>query len=92
MTKRLSGLERSSDFETTAKIMEEIKLAQEEEKEFHRNLNDHFSHVSRALTKYSYGMSKATSYKLQILMATPWKIFQRQMNRTKNPATTTVFS
>jgi DNA repair ATPase RecN len=71
----LSGLERSSDFETTAKTMEAIKLAQEEEKEFHKYLSDHFSHVSRALTKYSYGMSKATSSKLQILMTTPWKIF-----------------
>ncbi len=77
LTTRLSGLERSSDYETTAKTMEEIKLAQEEEKEFHKSLSDHFSHVSRALTKYSYGMSKATSYKLQILMASPWKIFQR---------------
>jgi hypothetical protein len=77
LTTRLSSLERSSDYETTAKTMEEIKLAQEEEKEFHKSLSDHFSHVSRALTKYSYGMSKATSYKLQILMATPWKIFQR---------------
>jgi hypothetical protein len=72
----LSGLERSSDFETTTKTMEAIKLAQEEEKEFHKYLSDHFSHVSRALTKYSYGMSKATSSKLQILMTTPWKIFQ----------------
>jgi hypothetical protein len=76
LTISLSGLERSSDFETTAKTMEEIKLAQEEEKEFHKYLSDHFSHLSRALTKYSYGMSKATSSKLQILMETPWKIFQ----------------
>ena len=64
LTTSLSGLERSSDFETTAKTIEEIKLAQEEEKEFHKYLSDHFSHVSRALTKYSYGMSKATSYKV----------------------------
>lgn len=77
LTIGLSRLEGSSDFETTAKTVEEIKHAQEEEKEFHKYLSDHFSHVSRALTKYSYGMSKATSYKLQILMATPWKIFQR---------------
>ena len=77
LTIGLSRLEGSSDFETTAKTVEEIKLALEEEKEFHKYLSDHFSHVSRALTKYSYGMSKTTSYKLQILMATPWKIFQR---------------
>jgi hypothetical protein len=77
----LSGLERSSDFETTSKTMEAIKLAQEEEKDFHKYLSDHFSHISRALTKYSYGMSKATSSKLQILMTTPWKIFQRAMEQ-----------
>lgn len=76
LTKGLSRLEGSSDFETTAKTVEEIKHAQEEEKEFHKYLSDHFSHVSRALTKYSYGMSKATSSKLQILMEMPWKIFQ----------------
>jgi hypothetical protein len=61
--------------------MEAIKLAQEEEKDFHKYLSDHFSHISRALTKYSYGMSKATSSKLQILMTTPWKIFQRAMEQ-----------
>jgi hypothetical protein len=77
LTIGLSRLEGSSDFETTAKTVEEIKRAQEEEKEFHKSLSDHFSHVSRALTKYSYGMSKATSYKLQILMTAPWKLFQR---------------
>ena len=85
LTNSLSGLERSSDFETTAKTMEEIKLAQDEEKEFHKYLGDHFSHVSRALTKYSYGMSKATSSKLQILMATPWKIFQRANEQEESP-------
>jgi hypothetical protein len=85
LTARLSGLERSSDFETTAKTMEEIKLAQEEEKEFHKSMSEHFSHVSRALTKYSYGMSKATSYKLQILMTTPWKIFQLANEEQSSP-------
>jgi chromosome segregation ATPase len=39
--------------------------------------------VSRALTKYSYGTSKATSSKLQILMETPWKIFE-QAKEQKN--------
>ena len=77
LTIGLSRLEGSSDFETTAKTVKEIKHAQEEEMEFHKSLSDHFSHVSRALTKYSYGMSKATSYKLQNLMTSPWKIFQR---------------
>jgi hypothetical protein len=76
LNKKLVGLEKSSDFESNVKIIKEIKLAQEEEMEFHKYLSDLFSHVIRALTKYSYGMSKGTSSKLQILMDTPWKIFQ----------------
>jgi hypothetical protein len=76
LNKKLVGLEKSSDFESNVKIIKEIKLAQEEEIEFHKYLSDLFSHVIRALTKYSYGMSKGTSSKLQILTDTPWKIFQ----------------
>lgn len=76
LNKKLVGLEKSSDFESNVKIIKEIRLAQEEEMEFHKYLSDLFSHVIRALTKYSYGMSKGTSSKLQILTDTPWKIFQ----------------
>jgi hypothetical protein len=77
LAKELSDLERSSDFESASKTVQEIKLAQEEEKEFHKYLGDLFSPVSRALAKYSYGTSKSTSSKLQILMETPWKIFEQ---------------
>jgi hypothetical protein len=83
LAKELAGLEKSSNFESTAKTMQELKLAQEEENEFHKYLGDLFSPVSRALTKYSYGTSKATSSKLQILMETPWKIFE-QAKEQKN--------
>lgn len=83
LAKELAGLEKSSNFESTAKTIQELKLAQEEENEFHKYLGDLFSPVSRALTKYSYGTSKATSSKLQILMETPWKIFE-QAKEQKN--------
>lgn len=74
---KLSNLERSSDFDLASKTVQEIKLAQEEEKEFHKYLGDLFSPISRALAKYSYGTSKSTSSRLQILMETPWKIFEQ---------------
>jgi hypothetical protein len=61
--------------------MKEIRLAQEEEIEFHKYLSELISHVVRALTKYSYGTSKGTSTKLQILMNSPWKIFQGTSER-----------
>lgn len=85
LARKLVDLEKSSDFESTSKTIQEIKLAQEEEKEFHKYLGDLFSPVSRALTKYSYGTSKATSYRLQILMEAPWKIFEQAKEQKKEP-------
>jgi hypothetical protein len=76
LNKELIGLEKSSDYESNVEIMKEIRLAQEEEMEFRKYLSDLISHIARALTKYSYGTSKGTSTKLQILMNSPWKIFQ----------------
>jgi hypothetical protein len=81
LNKELTGLERSSDYASNVKIMKEIRLAQEEEMEFHKYLSDLISHVARALTKYSYGTSKGTSTRLQILMDRPWKIFQETSER-----------
>jgi hypothetical protein len=81
LDKELIGLEKSSDYESNVKIMKEIRLAQEEEMEFHKYLSDLISHVARALTKYSYGTSKGTSTRLQILMNRPWKIFQGTSER-----------
>jgi hypothetical protein len=77
LARKLDNLERSSDFESASKTVEEIKLAEEEEKEFHKYLGDLFSPVSRALAKYSYGTSKSTSSRLHLLMETPWKIFEQ---------------
>jgi len=77
LARKLDDVERSSDFESASKTLQDIKLAQYEEKEFHKYLGDLFSPVSRSLAKYSYGTSKSTSSRLQILMKTPWKIFEQ---------------
>jgi hypothetical protein len=77
LARKLDDVERSSDFESASKTLQDIKLAQYEEKEFHKYLGDLLSPVSRALAKYSYGTSKSTSSRLQILMKTPWKIFEQ---------------
>jgi hypothetical protein len=75
--KKLAEVERSPDFESTSKTIREMMLAEGEQKEFHKYLIDLFSPVSRSLTKYSYGTSKATSSKLHVLMNSPWKIFEQ---------------
>ena len=58
---KLVGLEKSSDFESNVKTIKEIRLAQEEEMEFHKYLSDLFSHVVRALTKATVCMLKCFS-------------------------------
>jgi hypothetical protein len=75
--KKLAEVEKSPDFESSSKTIKEMMLAEGEQKEFHKYLIDLFSPVSRALTKYSYGTSKVTSSKLQVLMDSPWKIFEQ---------------
>ena len=75
--KKLAEVERSPDFESTSKTIKEMMLAEGEQKEFHKDLINLFSPMSRALTKYSYGTSKATSSKLQVLMDSPWKILEQ---------------
>ena len=82
--KKLAEVERSPDFESTSKTIKEMMLAEGEQKEFHKYLIDLFSPVSRALTKYSYGTSKATSSKLQVLMDSPWKIFEQDHGSVEN--------
>jgi hypothetical protein len=74
--RRLNSVESSSDFESTSKIIHEIELAHKDEIELRKELTDLFSHVSRALAKYSYGLSKETTSKLHILIDEPWKIFE----------------
>jgi hypothetical protein len=77
LKKRLNSVETSSDFESTSKTIHEIELAHKDERELHKELTDLFSHVSRALAKYSYGLSKETTSRLQILIDEPWKIFEK---------------
>jgi hypothetical protein len=82
--KKLAEVERSPDFESTSKTIREMALAEDEQREFHKNLIDLFSPVSRALTKYSYGTSKATSSKLQVIMNSPWQIFEQVHGSTED--------
>jgi hypothetical protein len=77
LKKRLNSVETSSDFESTSKTIHEIELGHKDERELHKELTDLFSHVSRALAKYSYGLSKETTSRLQILIDEPWKIFEK---------------
>jgi hypothetical protein len=75
LNNRKTSIENSPEFHEVAMIGEEIKRLEHEEEEVHRELLDLFSPVSRAFTKYSYGITKQTSERLRVLTEEPWNIF-----------------
>jgi chromosome segregation ATPase len=72
----LKNLEDSEEFKEIARTLSEIDRLKIEEEEFRKQLLDLFGHLSRAITKYSYGMNKETYRRLHILSDEPWKIFE----------------
>jgi chromosome segregation ATPase len=75
LNNRMTSIENSPEFHEAAMIGEEIKRLEHEEEEAHKELLDLFSPVSRAFTKYSYGITKQTSERLRVLTEEPWNIF-----------------
>lgn len=54
-------------------------LVEKEKKEFHRELVNSFSKVSRAFNKYSYGMNKSVIHKIEVMTEKPWEIFSQDI-------------
>src|SRR5919202_118503 len=72
---QLSSLENSVHFKESCHKVEKIDTLRKEEQELHKHMLDLYSHVSRAFTKYSYGMAKDIISRLKVLTDEPWKIF-----------------
>jgi len=75
LNNRLITVENSAEFHEEIRIGKEIRQVEQEETEAQRRLLDLFSPISRAFTKYSYGITKQTSERLKVLAEEPWNIF-----------------
>lgn len=73
---QLSRVENSTQFKESHRNLEQIGVLEKEKQEFQRKVSDLYSHVSRAFTKYSYGMTKDTLGRLKVLTEEPWRIFE----------------
>lgn len=71
----LASLRGSQEYEQASTILRNIAEAEKKQEEFHANIKDLFSHLSRAFTKYSYGITKETERRLKTLSEEPWKLF-----------------
>jgi peptide methionine sulfoxide reductase MsrA len=70
----LAALSASKEYEQASISMRELAEAEKKQEEFHAKIRDLFSHLSRAFTKYSYGITKETERRLKTMSYEPWQI------------------
>jgi hypothetical protein len=70
----VEALRSTKEFEQATVSAQEIADAEKRQEHFHAQIGDLFSHLGRAFTKYSYGITKQTESRLQMMSDEPWKI------------------
>jgi hypothetical protein len=70
----LAATSGSNEFEQASIRVRDIAEAERKQEEFHAKIRDLFSHLSRAFTKYSYGITKETEQRLRTMSDEPWEI------------------
>jgi hypothetical protein len=70
----LAATSGSNEFERASIRVRDIAEAERKQEEFHAQIRDLFSHLSRAFTKYSYGITKETERRLETMSNEPWQI------------------
>ncbi len=69
-----AAISASKEYEQASIGMRGIAEAEKKQEEFHAKIRDLFSHLSRAFTKYSYGITKETEQRLKTMSDEPWQI------------------
>lgn len=79
LTEEQKGLKSSPEYTQASEIFNEIKKIQDERDQLKKDITNKFSNISRAITKYSYGTSKATYSRLEKMANRPWEIFDEDL-------------
>lgn len=75
LTTRRREIEHSEEYKNHALLESQSKELEKSKAEFREYVADLFSHLNRAFTKYSYGVSKNVAAKIDVLSSSPWEIF-----------------
>jgi hypothetical protein len=78
LTTRRHEIEQSDEYKNYALLESESRELEKGKAEFREYVSDLFSHLNRAFTKYSYGVSKNVAAKIDLLSSSPWEIFLNQ--------------
>jgi predicted nucleic acid-binding Zn-ribbon protein len=74
----LEALRASPEFAQAVAAAEKRADVEKRIGEFQAQMSEMFSHITRAFTKYSYGVSKETERRLSLLTEEPWRMFYEQ--------------
>lgn len=69
-----AALKNSPEFDRAAAVAERRSKVKDQQQVLHNQIHELFSHVSRAFTKYSYGLTRETEARLNLMSSEPWRI------------------
>jgi hypothetical protein len=75
LTTRRREIEQSEEYKNHVLLEFEFKELEKSKAEFREYVSDLFSHLNRAFSKYSYGVSKSVAARIDLLSTSPWEIF-----------------
>jgi chromosome segregation ATPase len=79
LKEELAALEGSPEFAQARAAVDRLADAEKRQEQFRARVAEMFSHVSRALSKYSYGVSRETERRLRTLADEPWSALGEDM-------------
>jgi hypothetical protein len=74
MKMEAESLKNSAEFRAAESLAQRLEAAKSQRDDLQGSVLELFSHVSRAFTKYSYGVSKETESRLNLMSSEPWKL------------------
>lgn len=68
------SLGNSAEFRAAELLAQRLEVTKSQRDDLQSRVLELFSHVSRAFTKYSYGVSRETESRLNLMSSEPWKL------------------
>ncbi|MFL6475137.1 MAG: hypothetical protein ACJ71D_07225 [Nitrososphaera sp.] len=78
LERQVGSLLESKQYEQASINIRLLTEAEKKKEEFDERIRDLFSHLSRAFTRYSYGITRETERRLRILSDEPWQILYEE--------------
>ncbi len=76
MDAQLKALKNSNEHDRASAVVQKIAEAREQQEQLKSQIMELFTHVSRAFTKYSYGLTRETEARINTMSTEPWMMLR----------------